>query len=36
MNEAQQDYFRRLLLEWKKSILSASAGTLGAAGWPDP
>jgi DnaK suppressor protein len=30
MNEAQQDYFRRLLLEWKKSILSASAGTLSA------
>ena len=28
MNEPQQDYFRRLLLEWKKSILSASAGTL--------
>jgi DNA polymerase III gamma/tau subunit len=28
MNEAQQDYFRRLLLQWKKSILSASAGTL--------
>ncbi|MFA7597474.1 MAG: RNA polymerase-binding protein DksA [Novosphingobium sp.] len=28
MNEAQLDYFRRLLLEWKKSILSASAGTL--------
>ncbi|WP_338467009.1 RNA polymerase-binding protein DksA [Novosphingobium sp. ZN18A2] len=28
MCEAQQDYFRRLLLEWKKSILSASAGTL--------
>lgn len=28
MGEAQQDYFRRLLLEWKKSILSASAGTL--------
>jgi len=28
MNEAQQDYFRRLLLEWKRSILSASAGTL--------
>lgn len=28
MNEVQQDYFRRLLLEWKKSILSASAGTL--------
>lgn len=28
MSEAQLDYFRRLLLEWKKSILSASAGTL--------
>ena len=28
MNEAQLDYFRRLLGEWKKSILSASAGTL--------
>ena len=28
MNEAQQDYFRRLLLTWKKSILDASAGTL--------
>ena len=28
MREAQLDYFRRLLLEWKKSILSASAGTL--------
>lgn len=28
MVEAQLDYFRRLLLEWKKSILSASAGTL--------
>lgn len=28
MNEAQQDYFRRLLLQWKKSILDASAGTL--------
>jgi DnaK suppressor protein len=28
MNEAQLDYFQRLLLEWKKSILSASAGTL--------
>jgi DnaK suppressor protein len=28
MNEAQLDYFRRLLSEWKKSILSASAGTL--------
>ena len=28
MNAAQQDYFRRLLLAWKKSILDASAGTL--------
>lgn len=28
MNEAQQDYFRRLLNAWKKSILDASAGTL--------
>ena len=28
MNEVQQDYFRRLLLEWKKSILASSAGTL--------
>ena len=28
MSEPQQDYFRRLLLEWKKSILDASAGTL--------
>ncbi len=28
MNEAQHDYFRRLLQEWKKSILAASAGTL--------
>ena len=28
MNQAQLDYFRRLLLEWKKSILDASAGTL--------
>ena len=28
MCEAQQDYFRRLLNEWKKSILSASADTL--------
>ncbi len=28
MGETQLDYFRRLLLEWKKSILSASAGTL--------
>jgi hypothetical protein len=30
MNEQQQDYFRRLLLEWKKSILSASSNTLSA------
>jgi DnaK suppressor protein len=28
MSEAQLEYFRRLLLAWKKSILSASAGTL--------
>ena len=28
MADAQQDYFRRLLLEWKKSILSAAADTL--------
>ena len=28
MNEAQQDYFRRLLQQWKKLILEASAGTL--------
>ncbi|MDD3798038.1 MAG: RNA polymerase-binding protein DksA [Novosphingobium sp.] len=28
MNDAQQDYFRRLLAEWKRLILSASAGTL--------
>ena len=28
MAEPQQDYFRRLLLEWKKSILNAAAGTL--------
>ena len=28
MNETQQDYFRRLLLEWKKSILASSADTL--------
>ena len=28
MNGAQVDYFRRLLLEWKNSILSASADTL--------
>ena len=28
MGEAQLEYFRRLLLEWKKSILSASADTL--------
>jgi DnaK suppressor protein len=30
MNEPQQDYFRRLLLEWKKSILSAAENTLSA------
>lgn len=30
MNEAQQDYFRRLLLEWKRSILSAAENTLSA------
>ena len=28
MNEAQLDYFRRLLQQWKKLILSASADTL--------
>ncbi|HVR90291.1 MAG TPA: RNA polymerase-binding protein DksA [Novosphingobium sp.] len=28
MSEAQLDYFRRLLLEWKKSILASSADTL--------
>ena len=28
MCDSQQDYFRRLLLAWKKSILDASAGTL--------
>jgi DnaK suppressor protein len=28
MSEPQLEYFRRLLLAWKKSILSASAGTL--------
>jgi len=28
MNEAQLGYFRRLLMEWKRSILSASADTL--------
>jgi len=28
MCEAQQDYVRRLLLAWKKSILDAAAGTL--------
>ncbi len=28
MCEAQQDYFRRLLLAWKKSIFDAAAGTL--------
>lgn len=28
MSEAQLDYFRRLLGEWKKAILTAAAGTL--------
>ena len=28
MGEAQLEYFRRLLLEWKRSILSAAEGTL--------
>jgi len=28
MCEAQQDYFRRLLMAWKRLILQASAGTL--------
>ena len=28
MGEPQLEYFRRLLLEWKRSILSSSAGTL--------
>lgn len=28
MCDAHQDYFRKLLLSWKKSILDASAGTL--------
>ena len=28
MNEAQLDYYRRLLLEWKKLILSAAQDTL--------
>ena len=28
MNPAQQDYFRMLLLEWKRSILSAANATL--------
>jgi DnaK suppressor protein len=28
MNESQQDYFRLLLLEWKRSILSAANATL--------
>ena len=28
MNEAQQNYFRMLLLEWKRSILSAANATL--------
>ncbi|ANY18769.1 RNA polymerase-binding transcription factor DksA [Tsuneonella dongtanensis] len=28
MNPAQQDYFRMLLLEWKRSVLSAANATL--------
>ncbi|MBB4858050.1 DnaK suppressor protein [Novosphingobium chloroacetimidivorans] len=28
MSEAQQDYFRKLLMAWKRLILHASAGTL--------
>ena len=28
MSEGQLEYFRRLLLEWKRSIMSAAAGTL--------
>ncbi|MCJ1961126.1 MULTISPECIES: RNA polymerase-binding protein DksA [Novosphingobium] len=28
MSEPQQEYFRNLLMAWKKSILDASAGTL--------
>ena len=28
MNEAQQNYFRMLLLEWKRSILASSTATL--------
>ena len=28
MNARQQDFFRRLLTEWKQSILDVSAGTL--------
>ncbi|WP_232496322.1 RNA polymerase-binding protein DksA [Novosphingobium kaempferiae] len=28
MNDAQQDYFRKLLLAWKRSILDAAADTL--------
>ncbi|MDP3675699.1 MAG: RNA polymerase-binding protein DksA [Novosphingobium sp.] len=28
MGEPQLEYFRRLLLEWKRSILASSAGTL--------
>jgi DnaK suppressor protein len=28
MSDVQQDYFRRLLLEWKKSILNSAADTL--------
>ena len=28
MNERQRDYFRKLLIGWKRLILDASAGTL--------
>ncbi|MBL4618539.1 MAG: hypothetical protein JKX88_00395, partial [Marinicaulis sp.] len=28
MNERQQEYFRRKLLDWKKAILRESQGTL--------
>jgi DnaK suppressor protein len=28
MNESQQEYFRKLLMSWKRLILTASAGTL--------
>jgi DnaK suppressor protein len=28
MSDSQQEYFRKLLLAWKRSILDASAGTL--------